>query len=142
MILNPREYHYVVIDDRDPSLNLIHNKAETAYYNGEKFLSVLLVSVSVKARMGIGEWNQENDGNARNQSGNARNQSANAGNSGGNVGNQDGNDGNQGENVGNQGGNARNQGGNAGNQVGNDGNQGGDAGNQGGLAENKLKFKK
>ena len=109
MILNPRECQYVVIDDRDSSLNLIHNKAETACSNGEKFLSVLLVSVSVKAGMGIGERNQENDGNAGNQSGNAWNQSGNAGNSGGNAGNQDGNDGNQDANMENQGGNAGNQ---------------------------------
>ena len=50
---------------------------------------------SVKARMGNREWNERNNGNARNQSGNARNQ-------GGNARNQDGNAANGGWNVGNE----------------------------------------
>ena len=41
----------------------------------------------VKAGIGIGERNEENDGNAVNQSENAGNQGGNAGNQGGNAGN-------------------------------------------------------
>ena len=53
-----------------------------------------------KPEKGIGEQNEENDGNAANQGGN----DGNAGNQGGNDGDQGGNDGNAG-NAGNQRGN-------------------------------------
>ena len=88
--------------------------------------------------MGIGEWNEGNDGNAENQGGNTRNH-------GGNVGNQCWNARNRGGNIGNAGNvlfvkekpewrigepnegndrNAENQGGNMGSQDENDGNTG------------------
>ena len=82
-----------------------------------------------KPEWGIGERNEENDGNAGNQGGIARNRSGNNGNQGGNAGNA-GNQGGNDENTENQGGNTRNAG-NQGENAGNAGDQGGNEGNKG-----------
>ena len=44
MVLNPGKYHYIVIDEDDPSHKIILNNNEITSFNGENILGILLDS--------------------------------------------------------------------------------------------------